>query len=576
MAKLVEGVNDLGTINPELSAQWNFQRNGNLTPQDVTAGSGKNVWWVCSLGHEWEAKICNRSNGRGCPYCSGNLLLCGFNDLATVNSHVAAQWHPTRNERLTPQNFTAGSGKKVWWLCAFNHEWEAKICQRSSGSGCPYCVGLLPISGVNDLATLNPDVASQWHPTLNKTLKPQDFTVNSGKKVWWLCCSGHEWEAVICNRSNGRGCPFCSSKRVLIGFNDLATLSPDIASQWHPTKNGKLTPLSVSVKSQRKVWWQCSLTHVWEATIASRSAGGNGCPYCSGRLSIVGSTDLATKNPDLASQWHPTKNGNLRPKDVTPGSEKKAWWICALNHVWRATITSRTRGNGCPYCSGLLPLVGSTDLATKNPDLASQWHPTKNGNLTPQNVTPGSEKKVWWICAFEHEWEALISNRFRGAGCPKCSVGLTERTFRAAFKKISGLDFEANRIHLVRSSRKYSRAQIDMLNDDLKLAIEYDGEFTHGENKLYKNTLEQRLEEDKETTQALVGIGYNVIRIREHGNKGMLPFVPLDPEYESNVFQITYKSFGKDKDDIDVLAEEIIATKAHWFVSPSHSIQENQ
>lgn len=129
---------------------------------------------------------------------------------------------------------------------------------------------------------------------------------------------------------------------------------------------------------------------------------------------------LSEANPKLAGEWHPTKNGSLTPSDVAPGSEKKVWWRCAKGHEWETMVNSRSKGSGCPYCSGTKVLDGINDLATLNPTLAAEWHPTKNGTLTPSNVTPGNHKKVWWRCDKGHEWETTVNHRSRGCGCPYC------------------------------------------------------------------------------------------------------------------------------------------------------------
>ncbi len=124
---------------------------------------------------------------------------------------------------------------------------------------------------------------------------------------------------------------------------------------------------------------------------------------------------------DLAKEWHPTKNGTLTPRDVTPNSGKKVWWLCSKNqnHEWDAIINSRISGSGCPYCAGQKVRIDNC-LKTINPKLAKEWHPTKNGSLTPKDVTPNSQKKVWWVCSKGHKWEAVISSRNRGSGCPYC------------------------------------------------------------------------------------------------------------------------------------------------------------
>lgn len=132
--------------------------------------------------------------------------------------------------------------------------------------------------------------------------------------------------------------------------------------------------------------------------------------------------------PFLAKEWHPIKNGELIPHDVTPGSGKKAWWLCDKGHEWQEFVYHRTRGCGCPYCSGHRATEDNC-LQTINPNLAKEWHPTKNGKLTPRDVTSGSGKKVWWMCSRGHEWQAVISSRTKGnVGlvpfyyCEGCSV----------------------------------------------------------------------------------------------------------------------------------------------------------
>ena len=128
---------------------------------------------------------------------------------------------------------------------------------------------------------------------------------------------------------------------------------------------------------------------------------------------------LQALNPSLAKEWHPTKNGSLTTKDVTSSSSEKVWWICENRHEWEATVNSRSGGRGCPYCSGQ-KVCSDNCLQTHNPSLAKEWHPTKNGSLTPKDVTPNSGEKVWWICNRGHQWEALIKSRNRGSGCSYC------------------------------------------------------------------------------------------------------------------------------------------------------------
>ena len=270
-----------------------------------------------------------------------------------------------------------------------------------------------------------PKLVSEWHSIKNKNLKPEDFTYGSKKKVWWQCPKGedHEWESPINNRSSGRGCPFCDGKKTS-KTNNLLVKHPKIASEWHPTKNGDLRPEDFTPMSGKKFWWKCPKgdDHEWEISIAHRS-NGRRCPFCSGRKTSKANNLLVT-NPILASEWHPTKNGDLRPENVTPGSDKKVWWKCPKgdDHEWETKIIVRNKGLRCPFCSGRKPSKAN-NLLVKNPTLASEWHPTKNGDLRPENVTKISNQKVWWKCpkGEDHEWETTIYSRSSGSGCPFCS-----------------------------------------------------------------------------------------------------------------------------------------------------------
>ena len=123
----------------------------------------------------------------------------------------------------------------------------------------------------------------------------------------------------------------------------------------------------------------------------------------------------------MAKEWNYERNDGLTPMDVMPNSVKKVWWMCSQGHEWQASIDHRSRGNGCPYCSGQKVLKGYNDLQTVNPALANEWNYEKNDGLTPMDVLPNSNKKVWWKCSKGHEWQAIIVNRNKGRCCPQCA-----------------------------------------------------------------------------------------------------------------------------------------------------------
>ena len=343
---------------------------------------------------------------------------------------LLVQWDKEKNGDLTPRDVSHGSHKKIWWKCAHNHSWDAPVYSRAgAGSGCPYCKGKKILPFTKTLATEFPQLVKEWHPTKNVGLSPNDVPPTTHRKVWWLCKKGHEWQAQINSRTRGTGCPICANKKVVVGVNDLATTHPEIAAQWHPSRNGSRTPQKIVYGNRAKVWWQCDKGHEWQATILSRTSIGNGCPVCAGKVVITGQNDLASAYPTVAAQWHPTKNGRLTPGQVTPFSNRKAWWICDKGHEHYTVIANRVQSaSNCPYCTGRKVLAGFNDLATKEPIIAEQWHPELNGDLTPKMVTVGSHKKVWWQCSDGHVWKAVVYSRTgpKKCGCPVCSGKVKE------------------------------------------------------------------------------------------------------------------------------------------------------
>ncbi len=271
---------------------------------------------------------------------------------------LAAQW-VAEQDRLVPEELSASSREKALWRCEKGHIWAAQVTARVHlGRGCPYCAGQRPIPGETDLATLRPEVAALWDADKNFPLTPQQVGPSSRRKLWWRCEHGHSWSAPAFSLSNsGCRCPVCAGKKVLAGENDLATLKPHLIKEWCAELNGPLTPQSVSLGQEKKVWWQCPLGHRYQAYLFSRTnEKGTGCPYCAGKKVLAGFNDLATLAPWLVPQWHAELNGELTPQMVTRGSHRQVWWQCGEGHVWKAAVFSRTRAKpaGCPVCAGTI------------------------------------------------------------------------------------------------------------------------------------------------------------------------------------------------------------------------------
>lgn len=472
--------------NEELMKSWDWEANEaeGLDPSKLSDKSKKEGHWICEKGHRWPAKIYTRTQrGYGCPYCSGRLPIQGETDLKTRFPDVASQWDYDKNAPLRPEDVTPFSHTEVWWKCDYKHSWPARIGNRVAlDRGCPYCSGRLPIKGVNDLETLHPQLASEWNYEKNRGKSPSDYKPQSNKEVWWTCERKHDYPAVIAARvMRDQGCPICCNRQVLVGFNDLATVRPEIAAQWDYEKNKNLTPYDVTAGSTKDVWWVCEVGHSWPAKVYSRCSQNTGCSVCNStrqrsfpEASIIFYLSQIYEEVEANAHfdWLPNMeidiflprqrigieyDGSAWHKNAEKDNRKNA--ICRENNV----RLIRMREPRCPEVDGekiMLPSFSKADLEEglnvllkmlgvsfdinlkqdehdirllmdeadiqnslqeRYPDIAREWHPTKNGRLKPSMVSYSSGRNVWWKGDCGHEWDAFVYSRLGGTGCPYCS-----------------------------------------------------------------------------------------------------------------------------------------------------------
>lgn len=282
----------------------------------------------------------------------------------------------------------------------------------------------------NSLACLYPDVSKEWHPTLNGNLKPENVLPGTTLKVWWRCQKGHEWKGSIINRTKGHGCDICAREQRKITYHNVRLKTRNLlidcecVKDWNYSKN-EHTPDYYTKGSGEKVWWKCrKCGHEWKTAICDRTRDyKNGCPACSNRIVVTGKNDLLTTNSELIKEWDYIKNGDLQPSTVAQWSHTKVWWICQkCGYSYQATPSNRVFGKGCGCCAGRVVVPGINDLATTRPNIAVDWHPTKNGDLKPTDVTRGRRIMVWWKCHIcGNEWQDTLNHRNRGRGCSVCN-----------------------------------------------------------------------------------------------------------------------------------------------------------
>jgi hypothetical protein len=259
---------------------------------------------------------------------------------------------------------------------------------------------------------------------------PSQVSSGSGKKMKWRCSLGHEFLSVVYNRTRkNHGCPFCSGRQLLLGFNDLQTKFPEVASQAYGWDPSKLAPAS-----GKKMKWKCLLGHVWEERVGNRTVKGYGCPFCSNQRVWPGFNDLESKFPEVASQAY-----GWDPKLVAPFSGQTYEWKCSVGHIWKSKVVNRTsRGDGCSVCSNHQVEPGFNDLLTSNPALAKEafgWNPSETSRA--------SNKVKTWKCNFGHTYESAVSSRSQGSGCPYCAGKKVEPGFNDLKTKDSKLASEA-------------------------------------------------------------------------------------------------------------------------------------
>ena len=480
--------NNFAQNHPLLAEEWHPTKNVPLTPENVASRSNQKVWWVCPFCHkEWVDSINHRTGrGSGCPHCSktgtsfseqavfyyvhlafpdakNRFLMDSLEfDIYIPSKKIAIEYdgylyHKNKKSREDAKNtFCKKHGITLY-------RFREKGLDNHDGCSCipcdprnlsPSIQTLFKHLSPNTLFTIDidkdrskiikkfraavaensiakkaPALLLEWHPTKNGSLSPDTLTLGSDTKVFWKCNTcNYEWKASISHRANGRGCPACAHKVVVTGVNDLQSQDPEIAASWNYEKNHPILPNQIAAKSNKKYWWKCKNGHTWLTSVCGRRIKGKlvGCPYCSNYLVLPGFNDLKTKMPTIAAEWHPDKNGSTTPENITFGTNQKYWWKCpTCNHEWEASVSSRISGCGCPVCKGHLALAGFNDLATTHPNIAKEWHPTKNSTLSLQTVRYGSNKTAWWKCSVcGYEWEAIIKVRTRGSRCPRCKKTL--------------------------------------------------------------------------------------------------------------------------------------------------------
>ena len=333
------------------------------------------------------------------------------------NERLMKEWNWDKNINIDPSSLTSGSPKKVWWVCAKGHEWEASINNRNKNRGCPYCSNKKILIGYNDLKSQYPELMKEWNYSKN-TINPEDVSYGSDYKVWWICPKGHEWQTNIYFRTHNKyGCPICA-KETQTSFPEqtiyyyLNLLFKDVYNRFKIENQ----EIDIFIKELNiGIEYDGYFYHNLELSIDKENNKNRILKKININLYRIKETDKETsvnlKNNIL---YLPRK---FNDNDFENGLKLL---LEELNVIIDDNFINLERDRnliGNSYINN----IKQNSLKEKNPKLASEWNYSKNGNLLPEMFMVNSHKKVWWICSKGHEWQAIIANRNdKNRDCPYC------------------------------------------------------------------------------------------------------------------------------------------------------------
>lgn len=448
--------------NIQLMREWDWQANDKegLNPAHLTSGSNKRANWKCSKGHTWKSSIHGRAiEGYGCPYCSNQKILPGYNDLATTHPELLRDWDYQKNT-LKPSDVAAKSNRKIWWKCPKGHSYQSSLAKKAEGQGCPYCSNKKVLRGYNDLATTHPALAAEWHPFKNGSLKPTDIVAGSAKKVWWRCPKGHDYQAKVYARSVAHnGCAKCkvgnqtSFPEQAIYFY-IKQIFPDAINRYRDIfENGM--ELDIYIPSKKvAIEYDGSFYHKRERSLKREKIKYNICRQHNIKLIRI----CAKNNADLFNftSDYTYIEPTLDNSDNTKGLDKI---IRELLHMLESDFGLNPQKKYIRYNSRFVRQISvninierdrykinayrenatfNKSLAQVRPDLAEEWDYQKNQGLTPEMFPIGSHEVVWWICkkcGTSYPKTIRARNRIK-ITCPHCNIKCKSKRYTLYMRDI--------------------------------------------------------------------------------------------------------------------------------------------
>ena len=423
--KLIKGKNDLATTHPALALEWDYEKNKDVTPCDVSRGTEKKFWWKCSkCGQSWEISVYNRTHLKtNCPYCAGQKVAAGVNDLKSQRPDLVEEWDYEKNEGLSPETISVNSSKKVHWICKKGHTWITSVSARTAGKGtrCPKCQ--------TGLHTSFPELCIFYYTkqvfpeSINRFIDKEngipeiDIYIPSLKigveynGIRYHVDKDDESKKRIIEKkgitlisifeTEEKGNLLVKGNNIYINerasFNDLNSLVKTLFERFYKIPHPEIDSDSDALKIYKLQSY------------------------------LFDNNSLAVKFPTIAQEWDYERNEGLTPYDFSYSSHMKVWWKCSkCGQSWRAVIGVRTKekkSTSCPYCSNQKVAPGINDFESKRPLLALDWDHEANYPLRPNQVTEKSNKPVFWKChRCGKRWQ-MSPNRRCSVLCPGCRYG---------------------------------------------------------------------------------------------------------------------------------------------------------
>lgn len=489
-------------------------------------------------------KICLKCNTRQLKNsdCKFNAKLCDNLSCRpcferSLASHKRAKyWNLTKNENISPRKLTLNAKTNYWFECDdCGHDFRIALYRVKQGRYCSYCRNFKRCDRPSckfcfDHSFASHEKAKYWHLTKNGNVKPRDVPPSANKKYWFHCedC-GHDFHVFLNHIQRGVWCGYCSNQMRC----DEPSCKPcfersfdsvEKSRHWHPTKNGNIRPRNVAKSSGTEYWFHCEDCGHDFCNTPVRITRGIWCEYCAhlkrcNQPSCKFCFDNSFAGSKKSKCWHPTKNGNVKPRDVALNTSKNYWFICEYcKHDIYVGVSHIQLRDQCKYCINLqrcdeLSCKFCFEHSFASHEKSESWHPTKNGNVKPRDVAARSNNKYWFVCKIcQHDINITLSDVQVGKWC-KCRKHKTESKFR---------DFLCSNFHEIIYQFKADfclnpetgkHFLFDFCIPSLKIIVEVDGPQHFRDMPRWHSSVKNNRERDIYKMKMANDNGYSVIRI---------------------------------------------------------------